>query len=235
MEKFSRNWCMAAACIIAALGCSKNENNILETSAVNQASTNYKYTVPTVPGYTPPKGVEPGPPIPFPIRPDTLTAGSPLYGYGGPNPDYLKNTCLFTISHLEEGSTYHQINNEKLNIAFYSADGERRPISVRRLKPTTPYPYGWTEHWNSPPFVENEHPEVLFTSDFETTFIIVFSKRCVKFGWNYRQTSKMYLVGLTVPGKISLATTLTPVLIFNYKRHLEQQSLPKKRRKDLWR
>jgi hypothetical protein len=182
MKMFGLKHFLAVACVIASVGCSKDNNSVLETAAVSEASTSYKLTVPPVPGYTPPRGVEPGQPLAYPIRPHTTPNPTPTTNYGNPGSEYLKGMCLFTISHLEEGSTYHQVNNGKINIAFYNGNGDKRPISVRRLKPTTPSPYGWTAYWNTLYWVENEHPEVLFTNDADSSFIIVLSKPCLKFG-----------------------------------------------------
>lgn len=165
-------------------GCSKDEpvsvqNNVESSVMATVAST---LTVPIIPGYTPKSGTEPSHPIPYPIRPNTITRSSSSH-WATPHPLYIKNTCLLKISHLEEGSTYHQINNDKLNIAFYSGDDDKKPIFVRRLKPTTPSPYGWTSYWNTPRNVENEHPEVLFTPRFARAIIIVLSKPCETFGF----------------------------------------------------
>jgi hypothetical protein len=169
----------------AMTSCSKNEPEAVKgplQSAATQMTAS-TLTVPVIPGYTPKPGIEPGQPIPYPIKPDTITPG---YGsttnYGSPSAPYFEGTCLFNISQLEEGSTYHQVNNDKINMAFYSGTGDEKPIFVRRLKPTTPSPYGWTAYWNNLQSVENEHPEVLFISRFETPMIIVLSKPCVKFG-----------------------------------------------------
>jgi hypothetical protein len=170
--------------LITTMGCTKDEN-VLPVStklSAKAAATEMPLTVPDIPGYIPKAGIEPGNPIP-PPSPTIPPSGSFSYrAWEQPNANYLKGLCLFTISHLEEGSTYHQINNEKLNIAFYRGDSGATPLVARRLKPTTPAPYGWTAHWNYKPLVENEHPEVLFISRFERSFMIVLSKPCIKFG-----------------------------------------------------
>jgi hypothetical protein len=171
--------------LVAITSCSKNESDVVSDSSNTAAVeiTAATLTIPDVPGYTPKQGIEPPNPIPFPV-PKTLP---PFDGYienwGGPGEDYKDGTCLLKISHLEEGSTYHQINNNNIKMAFYSGDGDEKPMFVRRLKPTTPAPYGWTPIWNTQPNVENEHPEVLFTSRFEKSIILVLSKPVIKFGF----------------------------------------------------
>jgi hypothetical protein len=172
-------------CFVAITGCSKNESDFVSAS-IKTASveiTAATLTIPDVPGYTPKQGIEPGKPIPFPIPKTFPVFDGYIENWGGPGSGYIDGTCLLRIAHLEEGSTYHQINNDKINMAFYSGDGDEKPLYVRRLKPTTPAPYGWTPLWNTLPDVENEHPEVLFTSRFERSIIIVLSKPCVKFGF----------------------------------------------------
>lgn len=172
-------------CFFALTSCSKNESDVISDSPKTAAVeiTAATLTIPEVPGYTPKPGIEPGKPIPFPpMRTPTPWDGY-IENWGNPGPDYIKGTCLLKIDHLEEGSTYHQINNKNINMAFYSGDGDEKPMFVRRLKPTTPAPYGWTPLWNTLPNVENEHPEVLFTSRFESSIIIVLSKPCTKFGF----------------------------------------------------
>jgi hypothetical protein len=170
--------------LTAIIGCAKNEPSITASSELSaiQVTADMPLTVPDVPGYTPKAGIEPGQPIPAPA-PNKPGPGAASYSsWEKPDANYRKGLCLFSISHLEEGSTYHQMNNERLNIAFYTGDASPKPILARRLVPTTPAPYGWTAHWNYKPWVENEHPEVLFISRFEKSIAIVLSKPCIKFG-----------------------------------------------------
>jgi hypothetical protein len=190
---------MSVLYFIAMAGCAKNEFGPAGIAAKSSSTevTGLPLTVPTLPGYTPPEGIEPGQPIPFPNRPDTVPQYNDHYNvFASPDTDFIKTTCLFTISHLDEGSTYHQVNNKKLNLAFYSGDKGQEPFFVRRLKPTTPYPYGWTAHWNSLSAVENEHPEVLLTNRFESEFMIVLSKPCTKFSFEMAPNVQNYLFEL---------------------------------------
>lgn len=170
--------------ITTTIGCSKNEASLTVNSelSANDASSEMPLTIPYVPGYIPKPGIEPGQPIPAPAPYKPGSFGSEYSAWEQPDANYLKDLCLFNISHLAEGSTYHQVNNDRLNIAFYSGDPGTKPIFARMLKPTTPSPYGWTAHWGDKPWVENEHPEVLFISRFERSFSIVLSKPCIKFG-----------------------------------------------------
>ncbi|MDB5020750.1 MAG: hypothetical protein JWQ28_1877 [Pedobacter sp.] len=183
MKKFIGRWFLAAACLYAASGCSKVENNIGERAETSAVSTEFPLTVLEVPGYTPEAGIEPGQPIQIPLPPYPPLAGTSSGSWGSPGSEYIQNTSLLSIAHLDEGKTYHQINSNNLNIAFFSGDGNGKAIHVRRLKPTTPSPYGWSAHWNTLPNVENEHPEVLFMSEFRETFMIVLSKPCIEFGF----------------------------------------------------
>ncbi|MGN7204874.1 hypothetical protein ACTHQF_11435 [Pedobacter sp. SAFR-022] len=183
MKNFVGRWFLAAACLFAASGCSKVENNIGERAEINAVSTQFSLTVPEVPGEAPEPGIEPAQPIQIPLPPYPPLAGTSSGSDGSPNQFYIERTSLLSFAHLEEGKTYHQINTNELNIAFFSGDGNGKKIHIRRLKPTTPSPSGWTAHWNTLPNVENEHPEVLFMSEFRETFMIVLSKPCLEFGF----------------------------------------------------
>jgi hypothetical protein len=183
MKRFISIWFLAAACLFAVSGCTKVETTNLEKSAIADVPPGYPLTVPEVPGYTPEPGIEPGQPIAIPLPPYPPLAGTSFGADGIPSPDYIQRTSLLSIAHLDEGKTYHQINSNDLNIAFFSGDGNGKPIHVRRLKPTTASPYGWTAQWGTLPNVENEHPEVLLMSEFRETFMIVLSKPCIEFGF----------------------------------------------------
>ncbi len=183
MKRFTVRWFLAAACLFAASGCSKVESNIGEHAEIGAVSTGFPLTVPEVPDGTLEPGIEPGQPIPIPLPPYPPLAGTSSSSNGSPNQFYIERTSLLPIAQLEEGKTYHQINSTGLNIAFFSGDGNGKAIHVRRLKPTTPSPQGWTAHWNTLPNVENEHPEILFMSEFRETFMIVLSKPCLEFGF----------------------------------------------------
>jgi hypothetical protein len=182
MKRFNTKFCLAATCLIVALSCSKDEINVVENAAVSDVSTPYPLTIPPIPGYTPEPGIEPGQPlsVPHPSPPAVDFTSSSADATS--NGEYLKRTCVFEVAQLDEGKTYHQINNKNLNIAFFNPDIDDKPIKVRRLKPTTPSPYGWTAHWNDLSRVENEHPEVLFLDEFLKSFIIVLSKPCIEVG-----------------------------------------------------
>jgi len=180
--------------------CAKNEADLLNNTAKTAAVevTAVTLTIPDIPGYTPKPGIEPGNPIPYPDEECEITPGGSTTNYGNPSIDYLEGTTVFNISQLEEGSTYHQINNDNLNMAFYSGDGDKKPISVRRLTPTTASPYGWTPYWNTLDLVEQEHPEVLFAPRFERAIIIVLSKPCVKFGFELAPNLQNQLLNCAV-------------------------------------
>ena len=183
MKKFTSRFFLAAACLLAALSCSKVESNIVERAETSDVPSGFPLTVPEAPEGSLEPGIEPGQPIQIPLPPYPPLEGTASYSDGGPNQLYIQRTSLLPISQLEEGKSYHQINSDNLNIAFFSGDGNGKAIHVRRLTPTSPPPNGWTTHWNTLPKVENEHPEVLLMSEFRESFMIVLSKPCREFGF----------------------------------------------------
>jgi len=183
MKKFIGNLFLSAICLFAASGCSKVENNPAERAEISAVSTEFPLTVPESPGNPPEPGIEPGQPIPIPLPPYPPLLSTSSSSAGSPHEFYIKRTSLLSFAHLEEGKTYHQINSNELNIAFFSGDGNGKAIHVRRLKPTSASTDSWNAHWNTLPNVENEHPEVLFMSEFRETFMIVLSKPCIEFGF----------------------------------------------------
>ncbi|MDB5020749.1 MAG: hypothetical protein JWQ28_1876 [Pedobacter sp.] len=179
MKNFVGKCCFAAACIsIVALGWSA-----VADVPISGQDTDNPLTVPLVPGYTPEPGVEPGNPLSIPIPPDPPFRDTEWHNTAVPNAEYLNRTDPFNFSFLEEGKTYHQLNTPALNVAFFSGDGDGKAIKARRLKPTTPSPYGWSCPWDNKNQTQSKHPEVLFVSEFREAFMIILSKPCLEFGF----------------------------------------------------
>jgi hypothetical protein len=179
MKKFVGKCCFAAACISIVALCWSAVADV----RVSSVASGYPLTVPHVPGYTPEPGVEPGNPLSIPIPPDPPVRETEWHNTADPNANYLNRTDRFDFSFLAEGKTYHQLNTPALNIAFFSGDGDGKVIKVRRLKSTTPRPYGWSCPWNNQGQTESIYPEVLFVSEFREAFMIILSKPCLEFGF----------------------------------------------------
>ncbi len=179
MKKFIVKCCFAAACIsVTALFWGAVANVPIRSVAADNP-----LTIPNVPGNTPEPGIEPGNPLSIPIPPDPPFRTTEWNNANVPTPEYLTRTNRFNFSFLEEGKTYHQLNTPALNMAFFSGDGDGKAIKVRRLKPTTPAPYGWTCTWNNLNQTQSKHPEVLFVAEFREAFMIILSKPCIEFGF----------------------------------------------------
>lgn len=179
MKKFIGKCCFAAACFSIAALCWSAVANV----PISDLDTDNPLTVPNVPGYTPEPGVEPSNPLSIPIPPDPPFKETEWTSENLPSAEYLNRTDPFNFSFLEEGKTYHQLNTPALNIAFFGGDGDGKAIKVRRLKPTTPAPYGWSCRWDNYNQTQSKHPEVLFVSEFREAFMIILSKPCVEFGF----------------------------------------------------
>ena len=179
MKKFIGKSCLAAACISIAALCWSAVANV----PTIDVDTDYPLTIPNDPGYTPQPGVEPSSPLSIPIPPDPPVRETAFQTAEVPTPEYLSRTDPFNFSFLEEGKTYHQLNTAALNLAFFSGDGDGRSIKVRRLKPNTPGPRGWSCPWNNLNQTQSKRPEVLFLPDFREAFMIILSKPCLEFGF----------------------------------------------------
>jgi hypothetical protein len=174
-----------AACSAAMFGCSKDESDLSGKTTPKSVSISASRpaTVPITGDFK--SGIEPGNDLVYPGRePGNYppTPQAPFTVIPTPCLEYIKETCLFTIGHLEEGSTYHQLNNKNLKIAFFNGYSDVTYFKVRRLKPSPPAPYGWTAHWGNLPDVESEHPEVVLAPPFYYDLVIALSKPCIEFG-----------------------------------------------------
>lgn len=173
------------ACSVTIFGCSKNDTDLSGTDSANLVGVTaaIQPTVPITGDLKP--GIEPGNDLVYPGREPGDYPPTPLEPFTvipTPCPEYIEGTSLFTIDHLEEGSTYHQLNNQNLKIAFFDGYSDVTYFKVRRLKPNPPAPFGWTADWGSFPDVANQHPEVLLAPPFYYDLVISLSKPCIAFG-----------------------------------------------------
>jgi hypothetical protein len=185
MKNHSLKLLFVAACTVAIFGCTKDEPSLSNTDTAKSVSISASYpeTVPITNDLTP--GIEPGDDLLNPEREPgdyPPTPGVKFTMIPTPCPEYLEETRLFTINHLEEGSTYHQLNNKNLKIAFFNGSSIVPNLLVQRVKPSPPAPKGWTAHWGNLPGVESEHPEVLLVPPFAYEIGIALSKPCTEFG-----------------------------------------------------
>ncbi|EOR92635.1 hypothetical protein ADIARSV_4147 [Arcticibacter svalbardensis MN12-7] len=158
-----------------------------------------------------------------PLKVPKLTA-KPLIGttriftlISVPSAEYIKATKLVDISKLIPGSFYHQIGTEDFYLSLFTRFDEE--LSFQKLKGSAST-YGWNCHWNRPPFVEKEHPDILFNPDFRGEFLIVLSKPCTEFGFELAPNIKnknTNFIGFYgngnwdySSGKISALTTFSP-------------------------
>ncbi|WP_069660181.1 hypothetical protein [Arcticibacter eurypsychrophilus] len=134
-----------------------------------------------------------------------------------PSAKYIKETHLLDISKLTPGSFYHQIGTQDFYLSLFSRFDEK--LSFQKLKGTAST-YGWNCKWNRLPFVEKEHPDVLFNPDSRGEFLIVLSKPCTAFGFELAPNIKdknTNFIGFYgngnwdySSGKISALTTFSP-------------------------
>jgi hypothetical protein len=184
MKNLTLKFCLLTMCIVAGMNCSKDDSNLAAPPTVSDViywPIRHPLSVPPAPNNDYEPGNGPHREFNFPVRSPQVFPDAPFKSDTLTNPAYLKRTCLFDFSQLEEGKIYEQINNKNLHMAFYTPEDDEYWLVVRRLKPTTPWPNGWTFVWNTPPLVEREHPEVLF-ADFLDTFVFLLSKPCTEFG-----------------------------------------------------
>lgn len=164
---------MAALCALV-FSCSKEQATIDNPSKVSASKEiPVRYTLNSNHFTTP--GIEPKPTVNEFVAPDKpfTEPTMPSTNILTPTREYLKETCLFDISHLDVSKSYHQINNKNLNISFSSI--------VSRLKSDSSA-YGWPAHWGYLPYVESEAPNLLYSS-MEAEIIVVLSKPCIEFGF----------------------------------------------------
>ena len=94
-------------------------------------------------------------------------------------PQYIKETCAFTFSHLVNNARYSWIRNKKMAISF----GDITANSFTTFSRLTPgQGVYWAPVWGESPAVQGKHPEVLFTRE-NAWVIIVLGKPCTEFGF----------------------------------------------------
>ena len=184
----------------AVLGCDKGETlteEVSTISSVNVTAVNeYAWPLRTVVG-------EPGidatgslnypkdPRLEFPDGPREDPPRLPFKSINQPTANYIKETCLFDISQLEDHKTYTKIQNGSLRIGFFDTDQYSAfdPYPVLKLKSSSPT--GWNSHWGFKPDVENEHPDVLYFEIWNFGFKYIYlSKPCIEFGFELAPNHK---------------------------------------------
>ena len=151
----------------------------------SEVSATKAVTYPHVVNYPagfPRPGVEPTPTVKYPYSEHEYESPKPQFPFtqiDNPNSEYIKETCLFDISHLKDNHSYQQINNKKLNIAFYYSDEYTATATKINVDPTSKY--GWNLPWGASPFIEKESPQLLHVS--ANTFVMVLSKPVTEFGF----------------------------------------------------
>lgn len=176
-----------AICIIFN-SCTKSEESV---ATIRPAETNV-YTIPNLPPIPFPAANIPADPIPLPIPSEddggTHIPDTAFTVIENPTAAYIKETCLFDVSKMSLDSSYHQVNNKDINIAFFNIDDPRvieiSPSSIIRLTNAPGSSFHWPVPWNYPPYVEKESPDVLFCNAGYggSLMTIVFSKPCSEFG-----------------------------------------------------
>jgi hypothetical protein len=178
MKNSKESFCLLFAILIILSSCAKNEESVTKVMAAVPApdSMVLVYTIKGLPPTKP--GIEPSNPLPQPAPTGIKPPETHYEIIFNPTAAYLKETCLFDFSKLELGSTYHQINNKNINMAFFTSTDT---LNVQRLVGNSSSPWSWNAHWNYSPYVESEHPDVLFTYQ-QYNVVIALSKPCIEFG-----------------------------------------------------
>lgn len=123
----------------------------------------------------------------FPYGPDEELPEYPFEQIKSPTNSYLKETCLFDVSQLENNKTYHKLQNGSLRMAFFTPGFEE----LRMLKLPSSSESGWNAHWANPPAVESEKPDVFVTWLYRMdSFVIYLSKPVTEFGFEIAPNNK---------------------------------------------
>jgi hypothetical protein len=183
MKKHFINALVFLALGTMVISCSKEEAEIASTA------NNVSEVKATKPVYTIPLDYRPGQkgdnqlttPVPQQIpAPDSgFPPNEPFKEISTVTPQYIKETCAFTFSHLENNGRYSWIRNKKMAINF----GDITANSFTEFSRLTPgQGVYWAPVWGESPAVQEKHPEVLFTSENEWV-VIVLGKPCTEFGF----------------------------------------------------
>lgn len=130
------------------------------------------------------------PSLNFPYGPDDVEL--PRYPFKvieSPIASYLKETCLFDVSKLENNKSYHKLQNGSLRIGFF--EGNSYLDEIRGIKLKSSSANGWNSHWGFSPTVENENPDVFFFHIYNFYSIYIYlSKPCIEFGFEIAPNHK---------------------------------------------
>jgi len=164
------------------ISCSKEDATVTEKLEVSATkAVTYPHVV-NFPAGFPKPGIEPAPSITYPYSEHEYDLEKPQFPFtriDNPTQKYIKETCHFDISHLENNHSYHQINNKKINIAFFFS--EEANASATKINVDQTSQFGWNLPWGASPFVEEETPQVLHV--FANLFVMVLSKPVTEFGF----------------------------------------------------
>lgn len=191
---------IVAAIATIIISCSKEEASMQDTS--NKSSASAPHHVEEYAFFPAYQTREPGrdatgslnypnrPELNFPYGPDDVELQRyPFEVIESPTASYLKETCLFDVSQLENDKTYHKLQNGSLKIGFFEGGSyldERRGIKLKSSSAS-----GWNSHWGFSPTVENENPDVFFFHIYNFYSIYIYlSKPCIEFGFEVAPNHK---------------------------------------------
>jgi len=197
MKKKYLRFLVVAALAAMNIGCSKEDATLAPGTKMASINEEVPYEL-SFPNYGAPSeaGVDPPNNLIFPMPPDD-PYNWPYYPYTviqQPTAEYLKETCLFDVSKLENNKTYTRLKNGKLTIGFYSGQNDNY---TRLLKLKSGSESGWNSDWGAAPFIERENPDVFYSNVGRGELIIYFSKPCIEFGFEFAPNHKNYNHNLT--------------------------------------
>lgn len=176
------------------ISCSKKDNAAPDQpKELSRGQGKVKGTYAVLPPYNVGEpGTDPATKLIFPKQPEDIPYG-PKYPFtliDLPTAEYLKETCLFDISKLENKKTYHKLQNGSLTLGFFDFISH---TPVRLLKLNTSSAKGWNSAWGTSPNVERENPNVLYAEVGNREDLVIYlSKPCTEFGFEIAPNHKNY-------------------------------------------
>ena len=197
MKNIYSRFLVVAALAAMTISCSKEESTLAPGTKMASVSEEVPYEL-SFSNYN--SNFEPGVDAPnnmfFPMPPDDPYEWPdfPFTVIQQPTSEYLKETCLFDVSKLENNKTYTRLKNGKLTIGFFrgSYGDETRLVKLKSGSET-----GWNADWGTAPFIEHENPDVFYTPVSRDELVIYFSKPCIEFGFEFAPNHKNYNHNLT--------------------------------------
>jgi hypothetical protein len=193
MKKILLRSLMVASIATVIISCSKEEGTVVPDTkmAAKEASIPYElsftdYRSEFALGNDSPNSIF------FPMPPDNPWEW-PYYTFTRietPTSEYLKETCLFDISKLEDNKTYTRIKNGKLTIGFFNNPSDDAHTRLLKLKSSAET--GWTSKWGTSPNIESENPDILYTRVSRDELVIYLSQPCIEFGFEFAPNHKNY-------------------------------------------